>query len=220
LGPDARWTAPVDVLAAPLGHDGTAAEDVRVPARLFSSAPLRSSPLQPRDVGSAARFSTELVVAGLVLLALWALTRVPLLGFVAASALLFGLAGLWSWRRHRRHGLADVRVRLREQGVRRGRPFTVDIENPSRRPLEIGRYAVEIRLESNGRRPVGYTHPVVVEWLAVEQGTIRLPTSPDDPVSYAGEYVALHWFVLVRDASLEPSLRDLTTLQFPVAVVA
>jgi hypothetical protein len=222
LGPDAVWTAPIRIDALPVSHRPASSEPpspVTTVGHLMRSA--------PRDRSSTASESADglgFLTVGLLVLGAAFIVAGPLTGelvgvLVGGPVVVLGLLVGWAWLRYRRHAIDDVRVHIPERVARRGRPLTVEVDRGSRHRLEVGLEAVEIHLATVGRTRKGLVRSVVERWQPVGDGPVRLLTSVSDPVSYPGEEVALHWFVLVRDASLDTNDANLTTVRHPVALV-
>jgi hypothetical protein len=222
LGPDAVWTAPIRVDALPVSHRLVSSEPpspVTTVGHLLRSAPRARSYTGSESAGELGFLTVGVLVIGAVSIVAGLLTGALVGVLVGGPIVAIGLLIGWVWLRSRRYAIDDVRVHIPDRVARRGQPLTVEVERGSRHRLEVGLEAVEIYLATVGRTRSGIVRSVVERWQPVGDGPIRLLTSVSDPVSYPGEEVALHWFVLVRDASLDTNDANLTTVRHPVALV-
>lgn len=153
---------------------------------------------------------------GLLLLAVGA-TATSVFGLALGAFLL--AIGFWFGRDllvQVRHSLRDVDLVVEETIVEPGKPVSVCVEPNGRDTLEVGLVAVELSLVPHRQTIVCET--TIERWIAVEPGHNEIPTQVDDPPSYQGEHIALHWYLAVRDATLPPKPRRLSERRQPITL--
>lgn len=135
--------------------------------------------------------------------------------------LLIALATVPSLRLHRRINIDDIEIVLPEGPIRLGSSVAVSIRDPRSRRLEVGLIAIEYAVDSNGKHRVARTETIIDRWrsAAVDGTPTPLDIGSDEPPGFAGEEVALHWIIGVRDAGCRPKDQRLATRLAPVAVV-
>lgn len=214
-GPDHEQVVPVWILGdAPTDRSAPDLRDLR------SSASAVRAHIFGYHRGSVREAFIACAVLGLASTVIGLLNGWLFLWIGGVVLLLMAVPIAISLVRHRRLHLDSVPFEVPEDPVRLGGTVTVRVQAPVERPLEVCLLAVATFLTGggNGRRH-GLSRRVYEHTRPALGSTVELQVPADQPAGYAGDEIAVHWMVILRDPAVPERQQGLASRVVPISVM-